>query len=149
MARLLWGAVVMNVMAALVFGGALLLRSMAAAGNPPGFDDAARTGLELAVGFTLALAAALLSPPVIALRLQRAPPASQRSVGAVMGLVLGALEWVVLCLLVMVFAARERRTEAVLVLVLLVVPNLIALMAAWIWRPWARQPGKPLRWTPP
>ncbi len=147
MARLLvWGAGVMNVMAALAFMGVLLLRSMAAAGNPPGFDDAARTGRELGLGFLVALAAVLVSPSVIALRWQRAPPTSQRSVVAVAWLVLGALVYVVLGLVAAV--RQQRAVPTVAILVLLVIPNLFALIAAWSWRPWARQPGRPLRWTP-
>jgi hypothetical protein len=140
MARILvWGAAAMDALAALAFAGVLLARSMAAAGNPPGFDDAARPGLELALGLPTALVAVLLSPPVIALRWQRAPPASRPIVGEVAGLALGALMYVFSGLVATMYAVTERRTDyARFVLVFLVVPNLLAVIPAWRSRPWAR-----------
>jgi hypothetical protein len=146
MARLLvWGAAVMNVLAALAFVGVLLLRSMAAADNPPGFDDAARSGSELGLGLLLACILVVLSPPVFALRWRLSPPASQRSVGAVTGLALGPL-YVVGGLVAAV--STQPALNAVAILVLLVIPNLFALMAAWNWRPWARQEGRSPWWPP-
>jgi len=106
--------------------------------------------------------AILTAPAVLALRWQRAPPASRRSVGAVTLLALATLVNVALGLgwiVAVVFAVLKPGAFAVLgqtealgslvePIVFVLAPNVFALMAAWSWRPWARRAGKPLRWTP-
>jgi hypothetical protein len=151
--KLLWCVVLMNAVAAVLCVGVAVLSLAGSIGGGGEYDEYGFLNPYLAAGSTaVAVASAVLSgPAVLALRWQRAPPASRRSGGAVALLVLAALVNVVLGLgwMVLAVVSRGMALELVDALVVVLGPNVFALVAAWSWRPWARQPGKPLRWTPP